>query len=132
MKHKTVRIPFSIIFIIFAFIACEKDNGNDTPVTEGLYFPPANSETWETVEPAELGWNTDSINSLFTTLSENGTRAFIVLQDGKIALEHYWGKNILNTGEFTVNSQWYWASAGKTFSFSDWNGAGRRIAEHFR
>lgn len=115
MKLKLTQITLSIFLMMLAFIACNKDDGNIDPVDEGLYFPPA-SGTWETVEPAELGWNTDSINSLFTTLSENGTRAFIILQDGKIALEHYWGNNILNTGSFTKESLWYWASAGKSLT----------------
>lgn len=116
MRFKLLRIVFGVTLVMLTFIACDKNDGNIGPLDEGLYFPPTTSNVWETVEPAELGWNTDSINALFTTLSENGTRAFIILQDGKIALEHYWGNNILNTAEFTSESLWYWASAGKTLT----------------
>lgn len=109
---------YLITTIVLLLSACSRgdENAENPPDEKELYFPSTTSNVWETVEPAELGWNTDSINSLFTTLSENGTRAFIILQDGKIALEHYWGNNILNTGEFTSESIWYWASAGKTIT----------------
>ena len=35
---------------------------------------------------------------------------------GKIVLENYWGNNIQNTATFDKNSNWYWASAGKTLT----------------
>lgn len=111
MKYVFLLLAFSVLFI-----SCEK-NGNEDPVEETqLYFPPVNSENWETSSPAELGWTTDSLAELYSTLSENGTRAFIILKDGKIVVEKYWGQNILNTAAFDQNSNWYWASAGKTIS----------------
>ena len=112
------NLIYLIAIIVLLLSACSggEENTENPPVEKELYFPPATSDVWQTVDPADLGWNTDSINSLFTTLSGNGTRAFIILQDGKIALEHYWGNNILNTGEFTSKSLWYWASAGKTLT----------------
>ena len=112
------RILFILLLLILLVPACKKDDtpSEETPTEGQLYFPPTTSENWETIDPAELGRNTSAIDSLYTTLSENGTRAFIVLKNGKIAIEKYWGKNILNTGEFTSGSQWYWASAGKTLS----------------
>ena len=109
------RIGILLISILFFVAACSKEDIPSQP-EETLYFPPTNSENWETVAPAELDWNISALDDLYTTLSENGTRAFIVLQDGKIAIEKYWGKNILNTGNFTGSSQWYWASAGKTLT----------------
>ncbi|PSJ77901.1 serine hydrolase [Sphingobacteriales bacterium UPWRP_1] len=74
-----------------------------------LYFPPNTGNTWETVSPASLGWNTGQIDSLYDFLSVNNTKAFIVLKDGKIVLEQYFGT-------FTQDSLWYWASAGKTMT----------------
>jgi CubicO group peptidase (beta-lactamase class C family) len=38
------------------------------------------------------------------------------LKEGKIAVEKYWGNNILNTASFDQNTNWYWASAGKTLT----------------
>ncbi len=40
----------------------------------------------------------------------------MVLHDGKIVLEKYFGANITKTGKFDQNSPWYWASAGKTLT----------------
>jgi len=74
-----------------------------------LYFPPTGGGTWETVAPSSLGWNGAYIDSLRDYLAANNTRAFIVLKDGKIAIEQYFGT-------FTKDSAWYWASAGKTLT----------------
>lgn len=72
------------------------------------YFPPTGGSTdWETMDPAELGWCPDRIDSLYNYLDQHNSKAFLVLKDGKIVLEHY-------TGTFTADSLWYWASAGKT------------------
>lgn len=73
-----------------------------------LYFPPA-SEAWETQSPENLGWCTDSLESLYDFLELNDTRAFLVLKDGKIVVEKYFYN-------FDQDSVWYWASAGKTLT----------------
>ncbi len=39
-----------------------------------------------------------------------------MLKDGKIVLERYFGETIAGTGSFNRDSQWYWASAGKTLT----------------
>lgn len=73
-----------------------------------LYFPPLSSAaTWETTDPAALGWCPDRINVLYDFLEQENTKGFIILKDGKIVLERYFGT-------FTDQSLWYWASAGKT------------------
>jgi CubicO group peptidase (beta-lactamase class C family) len=74
-----------------------------------LYFPPLTGNTWQTVSPDSLGWCTNRIDSLYRLLDNNHTKAFIVLKDGKIAIEKYFGT-------FTQDSAWYWASAGKTIT----------------
>lgn len=51
-----------------------------------------------------------------TLLESNGTRAFIVLKDGKIVIEAYFGKDLLGIADFNKSSSWYWASAGKTLT----------------
>ncbi|MFN9108716.1 MAG: serine hydrolase, partial [Bacteroidota bacterium] len=74
---------------------------------QDLYFPPLNpSAAWETINPASLGWCTDKINALYDYLNQQQTKGFIVLKDGRIVLEKYFGT-------FTQDSAWYWASAGK-------------------
>lgn len=77
--------------------------------SNSLYFPPVDSDTWETLSPSELNWNEDAIPELYTLLDNNGTKAFIILKDGKITMEWY-------ATDFDKNSSWYWASAGKTLT----------------
>ena len=71
-----------------------------------LYFPPVATEEWETINPEQLNWNTAYLDSLNNFLEINESKAFILLQDGQIVLEWYFD-------EFTTDSVWYWASAGK-------------------
>ncbi|MEM9932757.1 MAG: serine hydrolase [Bacteroidota bacterium] len=71
------------------------------------YFPPTNSEAWELTDPEEVGWCQENIDSLYTYLENQNTKAFLILKDGKIVLEKYFGT-------FEQDSVWYWASAGKS------------------
>lgn len=73
------------------------------------YFPPNNSDEWVSADPASLGWCSHKIDSLYRFLDSNSTNAFILLKDGKIVLEKYFGNQ-------TAESSWYWASAGKTIA----------------
>lgn len=74
-----------------------------------LYFPPNNSNEWSTINPESLGWCTKKIDSLYSFLEANKTKAFILLKDGKIVLEKYLNGH-------TASTNWYWASAGKTLT----------------
>jgi CubicO group peptidase (beta-lactamase class C family) len=80
-----------------------------------MHFPPTSGTAWETVQPSELGWNTGQIPELLSFVEQANSRAFIVLKDGKIVIEAYYGKT-LTGGTFTSSSNWYWASAGKTLT----------------
>lgn len=75
--------------------------------SQSLYFPPIGNNQWDTISPNTLGWCQDNIDSLYQFLDVNNTKAFILLKDGKIVLENYFGG-------FAQNDPWYWASAGKT------------------
>jgi len=74
-----------------------------------LYFPPNTGNTWDTLSPSALGWCQPRVDSLYAYLDRDDTKAFILLKDGKIVLERYFGT-------FTRDSLWYWASAGKTLT----------------
>ncbi len=74
-----------------------------------LYFPPITGNIWDTISPATLNWQQAKIDSLYHFLDTNDTKAFILLKDGKIVLEQYFGTH-------TQNSLWYWASAGKSLT----------------
>ncbi|MFT3885423.1 MAG: serine hydrolase [Flavobacteriales bacterium] len=76
---------------------------------EPLYFPPLSGTNWATTDPATLGWCPDRIDSLYDLLETRHTKAFLLLKDGRIVLERYFGT-------FTQDSLWYWASAGKTLT----------------
>jgi hypothetical protein len=76
---------------------------------QSLYFPPLIGNNWDTLSPSSLGWCTNRIDSLYNYLDQQNSKAFIVLKDGKIVLEKYFGT-------FTKDSLWYWASAGKTIT----------------
>ena len=75
----------------------------------GLSFPPKSGTTWQSLDPAALGFCPERIDSLYAFLEDKNTRSFLLLQDGKIVLEKYFGS-------FTADSVWYWASAGKSLT----------------
>jgi CubicO group peptidase (beta-lactamase class C family) len=107
-----------LVFAACFLFSCKKED-TTTGITEGtisLYFPPSGSTEWATTSPQTLGWNTANIQPLYDFLEGQQTRAFMVLKDGKIVLEKYFGQSIDGIGAFNQNSLWYWASAGKTLT----------------
>jgi CubicO group peptidase (beta-lactamase class C family) len=101
---------YFFVFCIF-LIACDKD---ETQPKTSNYFPDVSS--WETKNPKDLAWDESKINELYQLLEKKNTKGFIVLKDGKIVLEKYWGKDLIGIQNFNQNSLWYWASAGKTLT----------------
>ena len=106
-----------ILFLALTLSFCNEKECCDFPPTQAVepYFPP-NSGQWATAPTDSLGWNTQNLAELYTMLEQNGTRAFLVLKNGKIVLEEYWGKEALNINDFDATKNWYWASAGKTLT----------------
>jgi len=76
---------------------------------QALYFPPLTGTNWDTISPASLGWCTQYVDTIADFNAQRGSKAFLILKDGKIAVEQYYGT-------FTRDSLWYWASAGKTLT----------------
>ncbi len=76
---------------------------------QNLYFPPTTGNVWDTTSPSTLGYCQPKIDSLYNFLDVNNTKAFILLKDGKIVLEKYFGTH-------TPTTLWQWASAGKTIT----------------
>lgn len=74
-----------------------------------MYFPPNNSNTWDTTSASTFDWCQEKIDSLYNFLDNQNTKSFILLKGGKIVLEHYFNGH-------TDTSYWYWASAGKTLT----------------
>ncbi len=112
-----MKYPYMLLLSLFFAFACSKNESNlPEPEQTGTYFPPVKSTEWATTTPESLGWTVAQTQTLYDYLQATNTRAFIVLKDGKIVLEKYFGSTIANTGAFDRNSQWYWASAGKTLT----------------
>ena len=94
------------------FVSCTKGDNNYTNPPTGtatMYFPPLTGSDWQTTSAASLGWNEAQLNDVYTYLQQKSTKAFIILKNGKIVTERYFGT-------FTADSSWYWASAGKTMT----------------
>jgi CubicO group peptidase (beta-lactamase class C family) len=97
---RRVRNTILIAIISFGSALCH---------AQQIYFPPVTGNGWEIATPQSLGWCDDKTDTLYNFLELNNTKAFIVLQDGRIVLEKYFGT-------FSSDSVWYWASAGKTLT----------------
>jgi CubicO group peptidase (beta-lactamase class C family) len=109
MKHIFLT---AFLFPAILFISCKKDNdggGTMPPVNTALYFPPVSGTEWQVNTPGSLGWNESLLSDLYSYLQTKNTKAFIVLKNGKMVIEKYFGT-------FTADSNWYWASAGKTMT----------------
>ena len=78
-------------------------------IGQNIYFPPTNEDIWATTSLQEVGWCQEKVDTLLDYLEDQNTEAFIILKDGKIVIEEYFGT-------FGRDSLWYWASAGKTLT----------------
>lgn len=75
-----------------------------------LYFPPRSfAQPWDTIAPAQLGWNQVALDSALAYVERTNARSFIVLHRGRIAVERYFDGH-------TRDSVWMWASASKTLT----------------
>ena len=108
---KLARHVFILTFI-WLVPSCSSDNDSSVdqePQNEDLYFPPLNSDTWETKSISELNWNETQLQPLLDYLDEKNSKSFMILHEGKIVVEAYFN-------DHTNTSPWYWASAGKTLT----------------
>jgi CubicO group peptidase (beta-lactamase class C family) len=115
-----MKFPQRIGLLIFSIVlfACSSDSNSDEntippevdPIPLETYFPPKTStDEWETVSLATLGWKEDQVAPLLNYLEENSTDAFIILKDGRIVLEEYFG-------DFKQVDNHAWNSAGKNLT----------------
>ena len=109
---RLMRKLFLFLSAVSILFGCTKNSNTEpdpVPPAEKTYFPPIGSASWETKTAASLKWNEAELNNLYPFLQQKGTKAFIILQNGRIVSEKYFGS-------FTADSVWYWASAGKTMT----------------
>ena len=106
------------LLVLLSFLGCDEDEQQQAPLPPepALYFPLSDSDEWETTDASKLNWNIAELSSLIDFLDSSNTRAFIILKDGRIVVEEYFGSNALGTAPFDKDSRWYWASAGKTLT----------------
>ena len=71
------------------------------------YFPPLATDEWATTDPATLGYCPAAVDSLYAFLEARNSAAFLLVEDGRIVLERYFG-------DFEVTTPHVWNSAGKT------------------
>ncbi|MBR9921899.1 MAG: serine hydrolase [Bacteroidetes bacterium] len=83
--------------------------GTSLVAQNDYYFPPLTGDEWESKDPSELGWCAEKLDSLYAFLEEKNSRSFIILHEGKIVVEYYFG----NADQ---SSFWYLASAGKSIA----------------
>ena len=93
---------YTLFFYLLLFVISSQK------IVAQTYFPSAVG-TWETQTLASQNWCQDKVDSLYKFLERKNTKSFIILKDGKIILEKYFGT-------FTQDSVWYWASAGKSLT----------------
>jgi CubicO group peptidase (beta-lactamase class C family) len=106
-KLREAFIAFSMLLLCAASQKAKAQN---------LYFPPNESVTWERQAINDLGWDGVKLAEFLAWLPTQGTRAFIILKDGQLVVEEYWGEKLTGAGNMDQNSYWYWASAGKTLT----------------
>ncbi|MFX0557610.1 serine hydrolase domain-containing protein [Maribacter sp. CXY002] len=105
---------FTVSFVLLLLLGCSTDqintnNEEETGTPTTSYFPPIDSNLWESISTEELGWNLTAEQPLYDFLVENDTDAFIILKNGRIVWEKYFG-------DFTQDDNHAWNSAGKTLT----------------
>ena len=58
---------------------------------------------------SDLKWNQNAVQPLLDYLELKNSKSFIILVNGRIVLENYFG-------DHSATKNWYWASAGKTLT----------------
>ncbi len=107
-KKNIMTYRLFLIFIFFTIISCQSDDSlsPNTP-DESLYFPPTNTNEWETISPNDLSWNSNKLEELKNFLINENTKSFMILVNGRVAVEEYYNGH-------TASETWQWNSAGKT------------------
>ncbi|TKB99369.1 serine hydrolase domain-containing protein [Pedobacter cryotolerans] len=97
---------FTLVFL--SIFGCSKKNDNTpTEPDTKMYFPANASSNWETTSMVGLNWNQNAVQPLKEYLQQKRTKSFIILVNGRIAMEEYFDGH-------TVATTWQWNSAGKT------------------
>ncbi|UII26478.1 serine hydrolase [Fulvivirga maritima] len=96
----------SIVFVLL-LMGCSEENETPTNQNATMYFPPISGAEWETSAVTELEWNESAIEPLKQFLTDQNTKSFMILVNGRIVIEEYFNGH-------AATSTWEWNSAGKT------------------
>lgn len=101
---------YTFLIVLFC-ISCSTENPEPNPpaTSEALYFPPISGTDWETKSISSLGWKQEAVQPLLDYLELKHSKSFIILVNGRIVIENYFNGH-------SANTNWYWASAGKTLT----------------
>ncbi len=108
MKLLIMKIVNILLLIMLSLMCCQKnDNPTPTNADTSTYFPANSDRQWETISTTQLDWDTNAIVDLKTFLAQKNTKSFMILVNGRIAMEEYFNGH-------TASTEWEWNSAGKT------------------
>lgn len=82
------KLHILLVIAIFQFYGCEDYCHKEEQLH---YFPPNGSNEWVTIIPEELEWNVEKLDETIQWVGDKNTVAFIILHQGKIVVEEYWG-----------------------------------------
>jgi len=84
-----MKNPLVLLYLVIglSFINCSGDSDSEmepeeSPVLLEAYFPPTNSNDWETISLEDLEWDETAITPLLNYLEEKDTKSFLVIKDG--------------------------------------------------
>jgi len=104
-----------LILLLLISTSCSTDATSEEDISDGadleskLYFPPLTGSEWETISMEELKWDASAEPALTTFLETTNTDAFIILKNGRIVMEKYFG-------DFDETTPHSWNSAAKTLT----------------
>ncbi|TLP81622.1 serine hydrolase domain-containing protein [Maribacter sp. ACAM166] len=110
--HIGLLIISSLLFACSSDTTSEKSEIPEVvePIPLETYFPPiSRTNEWETVSMKTLSWNEDQLANLYDYLEDHNTDAFIILKNGRIVIEKYFG-------DFKLADNHAWNSAGKNLT----------------
>jgi CubicO group peptidase (beta-lactamase class C family) len=94
------------LMLAASLISCQKKGTDGSTTPETYYFPPNNSDTWET-KATPNNWDAAKLQEAFDYAGTKKTYGLIVLHKGRIVKEQYWNG-------WDKNTRYYIASAGKS------------------
>ena len=106
---KSIIILTSLTIALISSFRITVDDNSTPSRQQSNYFPDNSKSAWETISPSELKWKQENIKPLTDYLELKNTKGFIVLVNGRIAMEYYMNGH-------SPMKLWYWASAGKTLT----------------